>query len=87
MDVGSARTCLGTPTLGPALPVDIREPLGGMLTLNGKQAQSRWRMEVSRLRVEAPTRCQDGLSELISVMVGEWLYHPVCIQVVQVSRV
>jgi hypothetical protein len=32
-------TCLGTPTLGPALPVDVREPLGGILTLMRGQAQ------------------------------------------------
>lgn len=56
MNCSSVRTCLGTPTLGPALPVDIREPLGGMLTLIGKQAQPRWRVKVSGLRVEAAMR-------------------------------
>lgn len=51
--IASVHTCLGTPTLGPALPVDIREPLGGILTLIEEQAQQRWRVEVSRLRAEA----------------------------------
>lgn len=51
--MSSVHTCLGTPTLGPALPVDIREPLGGILTLIVEQAQQRWQVEVSRLRAEA----------------------------------
>lgn len=38
-EIRSVHTCLGTPTLGPVLPVDVREPLGGMLTLMGERAQ------------------------------------------------
>lgn len=38
-EIRSVHTCLGTPTLGPVLPVDVREPLGGMLTLMEERAQ------------------------------------------------
>jgi hypothetical protein len=56
-DISLVHTCLGTPTLGPALPVDIREPLGGMLTMIREQAQPMWRVELNRLRPEAEMRC------------------------------
>lgn len=63
--MSSVHTCLGTPTLGPALPVDIREPLGGMLTFLRGQSQPRWLLDLSRLRMETAMRCDGSRNETL----------------------
>ena len=64
VEIRCVHTCLGTPTLGPVLPVDIREPLGGMLTVIEERAQPRRRVGVSRFRLGAAMGYNDNWSEL-----------------------